>query len=100
MEASGLTSQENRKKIKDPKEKTLTCYKNIMNAMVTWILWPRWWEIRLFTKCNLSCIMCTPGLSSMMYKEYPKWEKQGKIIPMMKGALDIAKESGEEYLKQ
>ena len=41
--------------------------------------------------------MCTPGLSSMMYKEYPKWEKQGKIIPMMKGALDIAKESGEEY---
>ena len=34
----------------------------------------------------------------MMYKEYSKWEKQGKIIPMMKGALDIAKESGEEYL--
>jgi len=42
--------------------------------------------------------MCTPGLSSMMYKEYSKWEKQGKIIPMMQGALDIAKESGEEYL--
>ena len=48
-------------------------------------------------KCNLSCIMCTPGLSSMMYKEYPKMGKTRKIIPMMKGALDIAKESGEEY---
>ena len=25
--------------------------------------------------------------------------KQNKIIPMMQGALDIAKESGEEYLR-
>jgi len=59
---------------------------------------PQWWEIRLSTKCNLSCIMCTPGLSSMMYKEYSKWEKEGNLHHMMQGALNIAKESGEEYL--
>ena len=27
---------------------------------------PQWWEVRLSTKCNLSCVMCSPNLSSMM----------------------------------
>lgn len=59
---------------------------------------PQWWEIRLSTKCNLSCIMCSPNLSSMMYKEYSKW---GSIMtPQMQGSLQIAKASGEEYLSQ
>ena len=59
---------------------------------------PQWWEIRLSTKCNLSCIMCSPNLSSMMYKEYNKWGS--KMTPQMQGSLQIAKASGEEYLSQ
>ncbi len=97
MEASGLTSKRIGKN-KRFKEKTLPLLQKYYERNGYVDIMPQWWEIRLSTKCNLSCIMCTPGLSSMMYKEYSKWEKQGKIIPMMKGALDIAKESGEEYL--
>lgn len=59
---------------------------------------PQWWEIRLSTKCNLSCIMCSPNLSSMMYKEYSKWNKE--MTAQMQGSLDIACRSGEEYLSQ
>ena len=59
---------------------------------------PQWWEVRLSTKCNLSCVMCSPNLSSMMYKEYSKWGD--KMTGQMQGSLDIAKRSGEEYLSQ
>lgn len=59
---------------------------------------PQWWEIRLSTKCNLSCVMCSPNLSSMMYKEYDKWGD--KMTPQMQGSLDIAKQQGEEYLSE
>jgi len=59
---------------------------------------PQWWEVRLSTKCNLSCVMCSPNLSSMMYKEYSKWGN--KMTGQMQGSLDIAKRSGEEYLSQ
>lgn len=59
---------------------------------------PQWWEIRLSTKCNLSCVMCSPNLSSMMYKEYSKWEPM--LTNEMRGSLQIAKESGEEYLSE
>ena len=31
---------------------------------------PRWWEVRLSTKCNLSCYMCCPMLSSKIYNEF------------------------------
>lgn len=61
---------------------------------------PKWWEIRLSTKCNLSCLMCAPGLSSMMLKEYEKWDRQGKLLPIMKGSLNIAKISGKDYLSK
>jgi|TARA_B110000263_G_C15268240_1_gene492185 MoaA/NifB/PqqE/SkfB family radical SAM enzyme len=97
MEASGLTSKRIGKN-KRFKEKTLPLLQKYYDRNGYVDIMPQWWEIRLSTKCNLSCIMCTPGLSSMMYKEYSKWEKQGTSIPMMQGALDIAKESGEEYL--
>lgn len=33
---------------------------------------PRWWEIRISTKCNLSCYMCSPRLSSKIYREFIK----------------------------
>jgi len=36
----------------------------------------------------------------MMYKEYNKWEKQNLLEPLMQGSLDIAKDSGEEYLSK
>lgn len=99
MEASGLTSKrigKNKRFLEKTRPFLEKYYKE--NGYVD--IMPQWWEIRLSTKCNLSCIMCTPGLSSMMYKEYSKWEKQGKLIPMMKGSLDIAKNSGEEYLSK
>jgi MoaA/NifB/PqqE/SkfB family radical SAM enzyme len=59
---------------------------------------PQWWEIRLSTKCNLSCIMCSPNLSSMMYKEYNKWGN--KMTPQMQGSLNLAKSQGGEYLSE
>ena len=31
---------------------------------------PRWWEVRLSTKCNVSCYMCSPVLSSKIYNEF------------------------------
>ena len=80
------------------KEKTLPLLQKYYERNGYVDVMPQWWEIRLSTKCNLSCIMCTPGLSSMMYKEYSKWEKEGNLHHMMQGALNIAKESGEEYL--
>lgn len=99
MESSGLTSKrigKNKRFLEKTKPFLEKYYKE--NGHVD--IMPQWWEVRLSTKCNLSCIMCTPGLSSMMYKEYSKWEKQGNLIPMMKGSLDIAKDSGEEYLSK
>ncbi len=59
---------------------------------------PQWWEIRLSTKCNLSCVMCSPNLSSMMYKEYTKWGN--KMTGQMQGSLDLARRQGEEYLSE
>ena len=38
--------------------------KGYLNAM------PRWWEVRLSTKCNVSCYMCSPVLSSKIYREF------------------------------
>ena len=99
MEASGLTSKrvgKNKRFLEKTKPFLEKYYKE--NGYVD--IMPQWWEIRLSTKCNLSCIMCTPGLSSMMYKEYSKWEKQNKLEPLMQGSLDIAKDSGEEYLSK
>ncbi len=97
MEASGLTSKRIGKNARF-KEKTLPLLQKYYERNGYVDVMPQWWEIRLSTKCNLSCIMCTPGLSSMMYKEYSKWEKEGNLHHMMQGALNIAKESGEEYL--
>lgn len=99
MEASGLTSKRlgKNKRFLEATEPLLEKYfetGGVVDVM------PQWWEIRLSTKCNLSCIMCTPGLSSMMLKEYKKWDKEGKLIPQMKGGLDLALESGEEYLSK
>lgn len=51
---------------------------------------PRWWEVRLSTKCNLSCYMCSPSLSSMMFKEYSK--HYDKLPDHRKGATDAAAE--------
>ena len=99
MESSGLTSKrlgKNKRFLEKTKPFLEKYYKE--NGYVD--VMPQWWEIRLSTKCNLSCIMCSPGLSSMMYKEYDKWEKQNKLLPLMKGSLDIAKDSGEEYLSK
>lgn len=31
---------------------------------------PSWWEVRLSTKCNLACRMCSPYLSSRIHAEY------------------------------
>lgn len=98
MEKSGLTSKrtgKNARFLEKVEGKLEGYYKN--NGEVD--VMPQWWEIRLSTKCNLSCVMCTPGLSSMMYKEYKKWDKKGKLIPVMKGNLDIA-ESDKDYLSK
>mgnify|MGYP000406078617 CR=1 FL=1 len=99
MEASGLTSKRitKNKKFLDKVLPLLEQYKKdkgYVEAM------PQWWEIRLSTKCNLSCIMCSPNLSSMMFKEYSKWEREGTASNYMKGSLIIAKDSGEEYLSK
>jgi MoaA/NifB/PqqE/SkfB family radical SAM enzyme len=99
MESSGLTSKRIGKN-KRFLEKTRPFLEKYYKEHGYVDIMPQWWEVRLSTKCNLSCIMCTPGLSSMMYKEYSKWEKQGNLIPMMKGSLDLAKDSGEEYLSK
>lgn len=99
MESSGLTS----KRIGKNKrffEKTEPYLKKYYQENGYVDVMPQWWEIRLSTKCNLSCIMCAPGLSSMMYKEYSKWEKQDKLEPFMQGSLNVAKQSGEEYLSK
>ena len=61
---------------------------------------PQWWEIRLSTKCNLSCIMCAPSLSTMMYKEYAQWRKKGIGSDYTAGALAVAEKAGEEFLSK
>lgn len=50
---------------------------------------PVWWEIRLSTVCNLSCIMCSPGLSSRMRNEYENWEN--RLTDQMARALEISR---------
>ena len=99
MESQGLTSKRigKNKRFLDKVQPLIQKYKE-ENGYVD--VMPQWWEIRLSTKCNLSCIMCAPGLSSMMYKEYSKWEREDKLLPVMQGSLAIAKESGEEYLSK
>ena len=59
---------------------------------------PQWWEIRLSTKCNLNCIMCSPNLSSMIFKEYTKWGS--RMTSQMQGSLELAKLGGDEYLSE
>jgi len=99
MESSGLTSKRIGKN-KRFLEKTKPFLEKYYNDNGYVDIMPQWWEIRLSTKCNLSCIMCTPGLSSMMYNEFSKWEKEGTINDIMQGSLDIAKQAGEEYLSR
>lgn len=97
MEESGLGSkrQGKNKKFFDKVYPFLeTYYKN--NGYVD--VMPQWWEIRLSTKCNLNCIMCSPNLSSMMFKEYSKWGS--KMTPQMQGSLELAKMGGDEYLSE
>ena len=97
MEESGLGSkrQGKNKKFLDRAYPYLeNYYKN--NGHVDTM--PQWWEIRLSTKCNLNCIMCSPNLSSMIYKEYSKWGS--KMTPQMQGSLELAKLGGEEYLSE
>jgi len=97
MEASGLTSKRTGKNQRFL-EKTLPLLENYYKNNGHVGIMPQWWEIRLSTKCNLSCIMCTPVLSSMMYKEYEKWSEDNKLTHGMYGSLNMAKTSGEEYL--
>lgn len=99
MENSGLTSKRLGKNFLYL-EDTLPLLDKYYSANGHVDVKPKWWEIRLSTKCNLSCLMCAPNLSSMMFKEYEKWNKQGKLLSFMKGSLDIAKLSGEEYLSK
>lgn len=99
MEASGLTSKRIGKN-KRFLEKTLPLLEEYKKNKGYVDIMPQWWEIRLSTKCNLACIMCAPSLSSMMFKEYAKWEKTGEANDYMSGALAIAKDSGEEYLSK
>ena len=97
MEESGLGSkrQGKNKKFLDKVYPFLeNYYKN--NGHVDTM--PQWWEIRLSTKCNLNCIMCSPNLSSMMFKEYSKWGS--KMTPQMQGSLALAKLGGDEYLSE
>lgn len=97
MEASGLGSKRTGKN-KRFLDKVLPMLEDYYNTNGYVDVMPQWWEIRLSTKCNLSCIMCSPNLSSMMYKEYTKWED--KLTRQMKGSLDIARTFGEEYLSE
>jgi sulfatase maturation enzyme AslB (radical SAM superfamily) len=99
MEASGLTSKRlsKNKTFLKKTEPLLPKYEETGGIVD---IPPQWWEIRLSTKCNLSCIMCAPGLSTMMFNEFKKWEKQGNITQHMSGSLQIAKDSGEEYLSK
>ena len=99
MENSGLSSKrlgKNRIFL----EKALPFLQDYANANGHVDKMPQWWEIRLITKCNLSCIMCAPSLSTMMYKEYAKWKKQGIGSQYTDGALAIAQDSGEEFLSK
>ena len=97
MEASGLGSKrtgKNKRFLEKAKPHLEKYYQE--NGHVD--IMPQWWEIRLSTKCNLSCIMCSPNLSSMMYKEYTKWGD--KMTGQMQGSLDLARRQGEEYLSE
>jgi sulfatase maturation enzyme AslB (radical SAM superfamily) len=97
MEASGLGSKRVGKN-KKFFEKVLPYLEKYYTTNGYVDVMPQWWEIRLSTKCNLSCIMCSPNLSSMMYKEYTKWGKN--MTPQMQGSLEIAKSQGGEYLSE
>jgi len=97
MEESGLGSKRTGKN-KRFLDKVLPLLQSYYDTNGYVDVMPQWWEIRLSTKCNLSCIMCSPNLSSMMYKEYTKWEPS--LTKQMKGSLDIARSFGEEYLSE
>ena len=99
MENSGLSSKRLGKN-KIFLERTLPFLQDYANANGHVDKMPQWWEIRLSTKCNLSCIMCAPSLSTMMYKEYAKWRKDGTGSKYTNGALAIAEDSGEEFLSK
>ncbi len=99
MENSGLSSKRLGKN-KIFLERTLPFLQDYANANGHVDKMPQWWEIRLSTKCNLSCIMCAPSLSTMMYKEYAKWRKDGTGSQYTNGALAIAEDSGEEFLSK
>jgi sulfatase maturation enzyme AslB (radical SAM superfamily) len=97
MEASGLGSKRTGKN-KRFFDKVKPYLQKYYNAKGYVDVMPQWWEIRLSTKCNLSCVMCSPNLSSMMYKEYNKWGN--KMTGQMQGSLEIARKQGEEYLSE
>lgn len=97
METSGLGSKRTGKN-KRFLEKTLPYLKKYYEQNGYVDVMPQWWEIRLSTKCNLSCVMCSPNLSSMMYKEYAKWGDN--MTNQMKGSLELAKRQGGEYLSE
>lgn len=97
MESSGLGSKRTGKN-KRFLEKTRPYLENYYRENGHVNIMPQWWEIRLSTKCNLSCVMCSPNLSSMMYKEYAKWGNN--MTGQMQGSLDIARKQGEEYLSE
>ena len=99
MENSGLSSKRLGKN-KIFLERTLPFLQDYADANGHVDKMPQWWEIRLSTKCNLSCIMCAPSLSTMMYKEYAKWRKDGTGSQYTNGALAIAEDSGEEFLSK
>lgn len=59
---------------------------------------PKLWEVRLSTKCNLSCVICGPNLSTKIEKEYKKWGEQ--LTSEMKSCLDLATAVGSENLSE
>ena len=49
---------------------------------------PVWWELRFSTKCNLTCRMCTPALSTRILKEYKSHPE--KLTAEMTGEVEMA----------
>ncbi|MCJ8277266.1 MAG: twitch domain-containing radical SAM protein, partial [Bdellovibrionales bacterium] len=58
----------------------------------------QWLEVRFSTICNLRCVMCSPSLSTSLYKEFD--DNFDKLSPRQKGSLNIAKKYfGSGHLK-
>ena len=70
---------------------------------------PFWWEVRLSTKCNVSCYMCSPRLSSKIYEDFIKnkdkidyddWYSAKKFDNIYKEGRKEAFLSNSAYFKQ